>query len=160
MAAPQSASFNELFREHYPRVLRHAHSLCGHPDDAQDIAQEVFIGVMKNLSGFRGDSDIATWIYRITTRVAGRHLARRSRLADPPPRGEPALANGAEETVLRDELARGLQQLSLPQRTIVSLICIEGLSHQTVADVLGIPIGTVWSRLHAARTKLAAAVMG
>lgn len=153
------AAFGQVFREHYPRVLRHAHSLCGNREDAEDIAQEVFIGVMKGLPGFRGEAEIETWIYRITTRVAAKCLARRSRFRKmPPPRDQPAEENGAEDKVARDELFRALDQLSLPQRTIVSLVCIEGLTHQTVADILGIPVGTVWSRLHAARRHLASAV--
>lgn len=152
-----ASEFEQAFAAHYPRVFRHAYSLCGNRADAEDIAQEVFVGVMKGLSGFRGDAEMSTWIYQITTRVAGRYLARRSRFKSAPAQStvQPLEDGSVEDDVSVVEFMQAMNSLTLAQRTILSLVSIEGLSHQAAADVLGIPVGTVWSRLHLARKQLA-----
>lgn len=146
--------FEQVFAEHYPRVFRHAYSLCGNKADAEDITQEAFVGVMKGLADFRGDAEITTWIYQITTRVAGRYMARQSRFKSPP-MVQATAGSHVEEDVSLTEFVRAINSLSMSQRTILSLVSIEGLAHQVAADVLGIPVGTVWSRLHLARKQLA-----
>jgi RNA polymerase sigma-70 factor (ECF subfamily) len=155
-AAERERMMEALFKQYYPFVYRLAFSLCGHSMEAQDITQEVFIAAMKGLAKFRGESLLSTWLYRITTRVAGRHLARRSRH-----QGEDecieqvASRDKADADVVTNQLIEAISKLSLPLRTVLSLVSIEGVSHQVAADVLGVPVGTIWSRLHTARKQLA-----
>ncbi len=150
------STVSEVFKEHYPYVLRLATSLTGDYEMAKDISQDVFVGVVKGLSAFRGDSALRTWIYQITVRTSGRHLARRKRHAGQALDMEslPGV-DSAESGTAMIELIAALNRLPLGSRTVLSLVAIEGLSHQRVADVLGIPVGTVWSRLHTARSQLA-----
>jgi RNA polymerase sigma-70 factor (ECF subfamily) len=119
----------------------------------------VFIAVFKGLPAFRGKSTLRTWIYRITLRVAGRHSAKRRRQSGQSVDldGLPAGDSAASAASL-GELLAALAALPLESRTVLALVAIEGLSHQAAADVLGIPVGTVWSRLHTARRQLTAAL--
>jgi RNA polymerase sigma-70 factor, ECF subfamily len=163
LAAPASAAddFAAVFREHYPYVVRLAAVMTGDVDTAKDVAQDVFIVVMKGLGAFRGESALRTWLYRITLRIAGRHAAKRRKHASPGFDFD-ALpgAETADSAVSLTELVKALGALSLESRAVLSLVAIEGLSHQAAADVLGVPVGTVWSRLHAARRQLAEAIGG
>ena len=158
MPEPEFAS---VFREHYPYVVRLAASLTGDVDLAKDVAQDVFVAVFKGLPRFRGESSLKTWIYQITLRTAGRHCVKK--------RKQPAaglaldfdeLCGGeqADSAATLAELVAALDALPLEARTVLSLVAIEGLSHEAAAEVLGVPVGTVWSRLHAARRKLEAAL--
>ena len=149
----------DIFNRFYPRVCRLAYALCGHPAEAEDIAQEVFVAVIRGIDGFRGEAELGTWIYRITTRVAGRHVARRRRLKTQPIDSEHLDGRYPAETDAQlGELAAAMDTLSIPLRTVLSLVAIEGLSHKEVARVLDVPVGTVWSRLHTAREQLAKAI--
>jgi len=163
LAAPASVAgdFAAVFREHYPYVVRLAAVMTGDVDTAKDVAQDVFIVVMKGLSAFRGESTLRTWLYRITLRIAGRHAAKRRKHASPEFDFD-ALpgAETADSAVSLTELVKALGALSLESRAVLSLVAIEGLSHQAAADVLGVPVGTVWSRLHAARRQLAETLGG
>jgi len=145
-----------MYIQLYPFVYRLAYNLVGNAMEAEDIAQEVFIAALKGLTKFRGESKLSTWLYRITARIAGRHLARK-------PNHQPLNAEvenlpnreQADADVINEELVQAIAKLSLSQRTVLSLVVIEGLSHQATAEVLGVPIGTIWSRLHSARKQLA-----
>lgn len=150
-----------MFTQHYPLVYRLAYSLCGHEAEAQDIAQDVFIAALKGLSTFRGEAKLGTWLYRITTRITGRHLARRARYPwVDAPIDHVANHDRADADIVTKELVQAIAKLSLPLRTVLSLVAIEGLSHQVAADVLDVPVGTIWSRLHNARKQLAAQLGG
>ena len=143
------ATAERVFEEHYQRVYRLALSLAGNPADAEDIAQEVFVAVIKALPQFRGDAKLSTWIYRITLRVGTRWLARRGAPAELPP-----TLRAADQSIPID-LVNALRKLPMELRTVILLVAIEGLSHGEAADVLATPVGTVASRLHYARKRLA-----
>lgn len=147
-----------LFRRLYPKIRGLAMGLAGNRQDADDIVQDTFLAVLRGLPGFRGDSEVDTWVYRIATRVAYRQLARRRPRSDVDPdtlMAPPAVADEAERA-LRDAMSR----LSLSHRCVFALVVLQGLSHQSTADVLDIPVGTVWSRLHEARKRLVAILDG
>jgi len=127
--------------------------------EAQDAAQETFLAIHQGLAGFRGEAKLSTWIYRIAVRTAyrirGRHRPSEplvEELADPAP-GPEASAEAREQT--RGVLT-AMNALPADQRVVLALFAIEGLRHGEIAEVLGIPEGTVWSRLHQARRRLAA----
>ncbi len=150
--AHQSATiaFDTVFREHYHSVFRLALSMAGNPVDAEDISQETFIAVLRSLPTFRGQSAVGTWIYRIAIRTATRWLARR------PPDGETDVEPIADSQVLPIDLLRALRRLTVNDRMVVSLVGVEGLSHREASTVLGVPEGTVASRMHHARQRLRA----
>lgn len=144
-----------VFEQHYPAVYRLAYHLSGSETEAQDIAQEVFIAALKSLAKFKGESQLSTWLYRITTRITGRHLARNNRFSWTDNSIDHIADDSQADTdIVAKELLQAITKLPLPLRTVLSLVAIEGLSHQVAAEVLDVPVGTIWSRLHNARKQL------
>lgn len=146
---------DRLFRE----LREPLHALCvhltGRRADAEDAVQEVFVALHRALPGFQGASRLTTWLYRIAIRAAFRARARRQDGEELDP--ETSGGGGEAEMATRDEAVRAIAALSrLPAgpRAVLSLFAVDGLSHREIADILGVPEGTVWSRLHAARRLL------
>jgi RNA polymerase sigma-70 factor (ECF subfamily) len=146
------------------RTLREPlHALClhltGRRADAEDAVQEVLVAIHRGLPEFRGASRLTTWVYRIALRAAFQARARRR---DGEPLDPEMPGGGGEgEMATRDRarrVAAAVARLPAEPRAVLSLFAVEGLSHKEIADILGIPEGTVWSRLHAARRALLEAV--
>lgn len=155
----REAALAELFRALREPVLALCLHLTGRRADAEDALQETFLAAHRHLAAFRGEAQLSTWLYRIALRAALRARARHPRAGEldpetPGPGGEDALAARIEAR--RVEAAMG--RLPAEHRIVLSLFAVEGLSHRQIAEVLGVPEGTVWSRLHAARKRLAAEV--
>lgn len=130
--------------------------LTGNTVDAEDALQEVFIAAFRGLSAFRGDARISTWLYRIAVREALRQKSRHSSKGMGTDADVPAQETNPAVHKERVELFyRALDGLSADHRTILAMFAVQGLSHGEIAEVLKIPTGTVWSRLHEARKKLA-----
>jgi RNA polymerase sigma-70 factor (ECF subfamily) len=155
-AQARDAAFSTLFRELREPVFALCLHLTGRRADAEDAVQDVFLSVHRALPGFRGEARLSTWVYRVALRAA---LHVRSRQRPGEPVGDDLSVDRAEAELLsRDEARRtlaALQQLSAHHRAVLSLFALDGLSHREVAEVLGVPEGTIWSRLHAARKRLA-----
>ncbi len=156
-----SSSREEAFAELVRDLRRQLFALClhitGSAHDADDALQETFLAMHKGLGSFRGDASLSTWAHRISIRAALRIRARRPAPVEldasiPAPRVEDALL-AAESGEL---LSAALQRLSAEHRIVLSLFAVEGLPQAQIAEILGLPEGTVWSRLHAARKRLAA----
>lgn len=154
-------SFDALFAELRAPVYKLCYRMLGDRHEAEDAVQETFLAVYRGLPGFRGEASPRTWVYRIALRCALKVRAHR-----PPPAGalddaaEPARAPDAELDA-REEARRlqaALAALPAEHRAVLSLSTLEGVAHQEIAAILGIPAGTVGSRLHAARKKLQAAL--
>jgi RNA polymerase sigma-70 factor, ECF subfamily len=153
----REAAFGKLFRTLREPVLGLCLHVTGRRADAEDALQEVFLAVYRALPGFRGDARLTTWIYRIALRASIRAKARRpagQAVVDPELPGNDAEAQMATREKAR-QLMTAMQKLSAEQRAVLSLFAIEGLSHREIALVLGVPEGTIWSRLHKARRRLA-----
>lgn len=153
--AQREEAFSEVFEAFRKPVLALCFHLTGRRADAEDAAQDVFLVVFRGLPKFRGESRLSTWIYRIAIRTAFRTKARL-------PKTEPLLAEPAGESKdpslereRRLQVRTALARLSADHRTVLALFSLDGLSHREIAATLGIPEGTVWSRLHLARKKLA-----
>jgi|SRR5262245_22036872 len=134
--------------------------LSGRNDLARDAVQDAWVRVIKSARHFAGRSTVKTWLYRI---VINRCLDLRQKLAAPRLNGDshtvhetPLAAAAGNERL--DRLRGALDTLSGESRLLVLLCYHEGLGHAAAADVLGIPIGTLKSRLHAALTQLRAAL--
>lgn len=164
------ATSAERFR-HYvvpevPVLLRVARRLTHSPQDAEDVVQETLIRAFRSIDRFDGRYPRA-WLLTIL-RNATHNMYRRVRpqLADSPeellqlPAAGPEGRNGTEERVLdgvvEAEVAEALLALSQSFREVVILVDVEGLTYQEAAEVLGIPTGTVMSRLHRARRRMRA----
>lgn len=155
------AAFEALVRAQSDAVFRIVAGLVGR-DDAEDVAQEVFVAVHQSLPRFRGRSKLSTWVYRIATNVALKRLRSRHRrskreqlLADHDPAGEGDQPSaGIEADEQRAALQRALDALPEHQRAVVVLRGQEGLPYEEVARVLGIRRATAESRMARAKVRL------
>ncbi|CAN5911451.1 RNA polymerase sigma factor SigE [soil metagenome] len=160
----------ELFRRSRDVAYRVAYRLLGDAEDAMDAVQDGFIKAFLHLDDFDGRSQFRTWLLRIVTnaaRDAGRKRRRRPtvRLAESESGGvevgievDPAL--GLHRDDLRKALDFALDRLSPTIRTTFVLFAEGGLTYKEIADCQGVAIGTVMSRIHAARQKLQASLEG
>jgi RNA polymerase sigma-70 factor (ECF subfamily) len=135
------------------RVLVLCLHLCGNAADAEDALQETLLAL--HVARFRGESSVETFAYRVALRIALRIKSRRRRQAGEPS-GEPAASGAGAIEAAADaaKVLRAMARLPTEQRAVLSLFALEGLKHKEIAEVLGVPEGTVWSRLHAARKRL------
>jgi RNA polymerase sigma-70 factor (ECF subfamily) len=151
-------AFAALVR-HYDRGLRSlAFRLLGDRERMDDALQEAYVKAYRALPRFRGASAVGTWLYRIAYNACLDELERSRRAAPLPLEevGEPAdRGPGLAETVVRRrELADALAALAPEDRAAVLLIDAQGFRYHEAGEVLGIPEGTVASRLHRARAEL------
>src|SRR4051794_6100825 len=156
----------ELFHRHWGVAYRVAHRLLGHEQDALDAVQEALLKAITHLDEFDGRSGFRTWLLVIVTNTAldaGRRRGRRPvlRLGDAEtPGAEPACeddpAGGLHRQDLRRILDNALDRISPALRTAFVLFAEAGLSYKEIAAYQGIPLGTVMSRISAARQKLQA----
>jgi RNA polymerase sigma-70 factor (ECF subfamily) len=165
-AAGRREALEELFRRYRAPAYRVAYRLLGHEADALDAVQDGFVKALTHLDGFRGQSSFKTWLLRVVSNAAldlGRQRGRRETVALPGAAdndGGPSVpdqpAVGLERADLRRLLDQALATLPEAQRRTFVLHADAGLSYREVAEVLGISIGTVMSRLYYARQKLRA----
>src|SRR5262249_53299640 len=164
-AAGDATALGELFVRHRETAYRVARRLLGNEANALDAVQEGFIKVFSHLDGFARRSSFKTWLLRVVSNAAldlGRQRARRETLslnASGHPEAdvlaaEPLATRQAEQADLRRLLNDALAQLPEAQRRTFVLHVDAELSYREVAEVLGISIGTVMSRLFYARQKL------
>jgi RNA polymerase sigma-70 factor (ECF subfamily) len=162
-----AAAFDSLVAKYASQVYNLAYRMVGDPDDADDVAQEVFLRVHRAIKSFRGSSSFTTWIYRVATNVCLDELKRRKRrpalaewseqeeaAVDPSPAG----LGDPEATALRRErqdlVQRAIRSLPEAQRAVLVLYDLQGLSYDEIAEALGASLGTVKSRLNRARVAL------
>ncbi|MCM2357899.1 MAG: sigma-70 family RNA polymerase sigma factor [Geobacteraceae bacterium] len=159
--------FASIYREFQPRIQRYLVRFCGEAD-APDLTQAVFLKVSQALDGFRGESSLATWIYRIATNTAHDHaLSSRGRqreaelpledAASPDDLLDPDVPGADREYIRREMNAciRGIVD-KLPEnyRTVLLLSDFEEFTNQEIAEILGLSLDTVKIRLHRARATL------
>lgn len=156
-------AFRAMVRLHGPAVRAYARGMLGDPDDADDAAQEVFLRAHRRLTAFRGDAGLLTWLLRICRN----HCLDRLRARRPPPlalsedlSGDAGTEDAALARVERDRLLSAVARLPEAQQQVLVLCELRGWSYAETAAALGIPEGTVRSRLHAGRAALRAALEG
>lgn len=153
----RDAAYERIFTALREPVYALCLRLTGNAVDAEDALQDCFIAAFRGLSLFRGDARISSWLYRIAVREALRHKKRHG-ANEPRITVEPAAPETLNPAVHRERfemLNDALDRISAEHRTVLAMFALEGLSHEEIAMVLKIPTGTVWSRLHKARKKLA-----
>lgn len=154
----------DVFREHAPFAWRALRRLGVPEADVEDVCQEVFVVVHRKLAEFEGRSSLRTWIYGICARTASDYRrsgrVRREVVTDAPP--EVAAEGGQHDAVAlrqaRARLDRILDSLDDDKRAVFVLYEIEELTMAEVAEALGCPLQTAYSRLHAARKLVEAGV--
>lgn len=147
---------------HQHRVYGVALRMLGDPAEAEDAAQEAFVRAHRALPEFRGEARLSTWLYAIVSRLCLTRLeARGRRRIEPDPAvlerlPDPAADPGAaaEQGEAAAALRQALGELAEERRIVVVLCDLEGLSYEEIARVLEVPVGTVRSRLHRARSDL------
>lgn len=164
------SAFDDLVRRYERQVYNFAYRMTGNYDDANDIASEAFIKVFNSIHSFRGDANFSTWLFRIVTNL---YLDERKKskahinvpldeyieleensvarqIEDPSP--------GPLEQVEADErrlaIERAINSLPDYQRIMILLYHTQGQSYEEIAEIVGLPIGTVKSRLNRARLAL------
>ncbi len=160
------AAFGELIRRYQDRLFHTAYRLVGNADDALDVVQDAFLNAYQSLHQFKGDARFFTWLYRIAVNsaISLRRKQRAVLAADLPggraatePLDESADSRpGASLERAEDErkLQEALDRLTPEHKAVLVLKEIDGQKYEAIADILGVPIGTVRSRLHRARLEL------
>src|SRR5262245_65677182 len=168
-------AFNQVVREHQNKVFNLIYRMIGSREEAEDVAQDVFVTVFKSIDQFRGDAKLSTWLYRIAANhcknrikyLARRHDRSTTELDDAAERhavGQGASPIGAGHIDGPDRVLEGIELertvqaaiagLEEDHRLVVVLRDIEELSYEEICEITGLPEGTVKSRLHRARTAL------
>ena len=158
-------ALDELYRRHREAAYGIAYRLVGNREDALEVVQEAFIHVMRGIQTFRGQSSFRTWLYRIVTHAALDYRRWRAlRVADSldsdtstEPVAQASDRSPQEAAADRDlgaAIDKALSNISEKNRAALILFAIEGMPYREVADVLGISIGTVMSRIFNARQRL------
>jgi RNA polymerase sigma-70 factor (ECF subfamily) len=146
------------------KVFGLAYSFLHNREAAEDVAQEVFIRVWGALPTYDGRASISTWIYSITRNAsvsALRALRPQASFSDPEVMSaidEAQSATSDDAVIDSARLGRLVDQLPLKQRQVVTLFYMQEQSHEEVAAMLAMPVGTVKTLLHRARARLSAAV--
>lgn len=159
-------ALGRLFDRHAPSVRRYLTRLGVVPSDADDLVQATFLEVVRAAWRFDARFPAQNWLFGIATSMVRRHrrslrrgAVRLARAAlgvrsSPPP--TPAELVESDEATRR--LDSAFSKLSVKKREVFVLVTLEGLSGEQTAQVLGIPVNTVWTRLHHARCELRAAL--
>lgn len=176
LQANEDAAYDELVRIYSASIYHVAYRMLGDSADASDVVQDIFLKVFRNIGGFKGEAALKTWIFKIAFSEILNRLRwwkRRHRFStmslDEQSNGAPAgdyvadCGPTPEEILQSKEREKAIQQalsrLSHEHRSIVVLRDIEGFSYNEIADVLGISMGTVKSRLARARADLKKSLM-
>jgi RNA polymerase sigma factor (sigma-70 family) len=155
-------TWEEVVAQHSGRVYRLAYRLTGNPHDAEDLTQEVFVRVFRSLSSYTPGT-FEGWLHRITTNLFLDQARRKSKIrfdalaedADQRMPGRlPSPDSQVLDTYFDDDVEAALASLPPDFRAAVVLCDVEGLSYDEIADVLGLKLGTVRSRIHRGRAML------
>ncbi len=149
--------------DHYEtRVYRLALRYADSVQDAEDLTQETFLGIYRNVGGFRGQASLSTWIYRVAVNHCLEYRRRKRPecvpydetlgLATSHWRDDPVAATTMEE--LSTHIDKALTKLSPLHRDVIILHELHGLTYAECSEALGVPVGTVKSRLSNAFTRL------
>jgi RNA polymerase sigma-70 factor, ECF subfamily len=157
----------ELLARYEPSIYRFGLRMCGNEDAAREVLQETLLAAFRYLPGFRGDAALSTWLYQIARSFCikerrGHHPSRSldeagaAELVDPSPQPD-ARAHARE---IGEALSRAIAVLPPEQREVLILRDVEGLSAERAAEVIGIEVGALKSRLHRARMALRGELAG
>lgn len=176
LQAGSEEAFALLIAQYHASVYSLVSRVLNDPSDAPDITQDVFIKIFRGIRSFHGDSSLRTWIYRIALREASnqrrwwsRHRGREVTIEAQPAHGSEGESFSLKEVLvdeqaspfehavhdeMREQVELQLRRLPEHFRTVVVLRDLEGMSYEEIADILGMQLGTVKSRLMRGRAML------
>lgn len=155
-------AFDDMYQQFAPRLLRRLHRLTGSAQDAEDCLQQVFAEAMESMESFRGEGSLGAWLNRIATNIAMNLYRKRSRFRSFTERlWEVVPLNSSPSEALPDTLflkeesrvwVRMLLERVSPQKRMALTLCdLEGWTQEDAAHHLGVPLGTLVSRLYHGR---------
>jgi RNA polymerase sigma-70 factor, ECF subfamily len=158
-----TAAFSTLVRRHERRVYNLCYRMLGREEDARDAAQDAFLTALRKLSSFRGEAQFTTWMHRVTVNACYDLLRRKrrepmlepARDEDAPEPPGPSSPDHADSAVTAVDVQRALVRVPQEFRAVLILHDVQDLAYEDIAEALGIPVGTVKSRLHRGRIALA-----
>ncbi|MDO8880793.1 MAG: RNA polymerase sigma factor [Coriobacteriia bacterium] len=159
VATGDEQAFASLVRLHSDAVYGHAFRFFGDRQTAEDATQEVFVKVFRTITTFDGRAKFSTWLYRVTRNVCLDMARAGKRVPQPvdPVSLEPlSTADFADDVVLAEAIERAMRALAPEDRDALGAVTLFGLSYAEAAETLGIPVGTVKSRVFRARRLLTA----
>ena len=159
----ERGAFDVLIARHERRVYNLAFRMLGRRDDALDATQETFLACYRKLGGFRGKAAFTTWLHRVALNICYDSLRRRAR--EEPAREdsevEPSpVADPADSSATALDVRRALLEVPEDFRAVLVLHDVQGVPYDEIAEAIGVPVGTVKSRLHRGRVSLARALRG
>jgi len=151
----EEISFSDLYKDYNGLVRSVLFKICG-AHDLDDLVQDAFIRIWKGLSGFKDQSNIGTWIYRISVNVAHDYFRSRGKKVFEVELNEQISSNSNQDNThtQRDLVHKALSKMNLKHRMVLVMFHMEELSISEVANVLNEPEGTIKSRLHFARSEM------
>jgi len=165
-------AFEELVSSYEKKIYNYCLRMTNSREDAEDLTQEVFVRVYKNIKSFKGGSQLSTWIYRIAHNICidRYRKSKASVVSLNQPKGEddereidlPSGSPSPEEHVIRSEqqklLLKCISRLKPEYQTVIILRDIQHFSYEEIAGILNLPLGTVKSHINRARAALRDAV--
>jgi RNA polymerase sigma-70 factor (ECF subfamily) len=160
-AAGDEGAFTQILEAHRDMIYTICHRTLGNAHDAEEAFQDTFVSAFRNLSRFRGESKLSTWLYRIAVNRCRDFLSskrvrqdRRTTSIDDESdlRGRLSTDGGAEEAA--ETVTEALVLLPEEYRTAINLRCIMGYSYDEAGDIMGVPGGTVKTYVHRGKNML------
>lgn len=168
------SAFDQIVELYADKLYNYIVRMLGNSQDAEDVLQEVFLRAYQGLPQFDGRASLSTWLFRIATNLCIDHYRKqerrvktvsiyRERADDSEDENEewefpdmqtPDPMQAVLDKELQEVVERAVQELSPKLKTILLMYDVEGLSYEEIAQALRIPMGTVKSRLHLARTEI------
>lgn len=157
--AGSNGAWHKLVKRYEKRVYNYALRMIGHPDDAHDLMQEVFMGVHRNLASFRGDAPFPAWLFRIASFRCTDYLRRRRNHEEFDEQrsflnGAPGPEEQAFTTHANQQISAVLNTLPDDQRQVVELKFFQHFTFDDIAGQLGISANTAKTRLYSALRKM------
>jgi len=164
-----TTAFRQLVEMHHKRVIHICLSFVAEPNDAEDVAQEVFIEMFKSIKDYRGEASLSTWLYRLSVNKSLDFLRQKKRqkrgsglvftfeksdLENLQVSSKQLPSDGMEEAERRHILYGAIEQLPQRQKVAITLSKIEELAQQEVADIMKTSVSSVESLLVRAKRKL------
>jgi len=151
-------ALRELFDRHQPWLAARVRQRCSDPEIVAEVVNDTFLAVWEKPGRYRGQGDVAAWLWGIAIRTLLKRMRPRRPVLERLVRQRPEHAPSAEEAVLlsveHSDVGAALERLSPELLAVVQATVLDGLTTREAAELLGIPSGTVKSRMSRARTEL------
>ena len=150
-------TFADALEHHWKAIFHLGLRMFGNHNEAEEAAQQTFFQAYQHWDQFAGRSAIQTWLFRIAINVCRKQLQERNRFQGYELDAERLAESREFDSGLDDRqvcVRMAFESLDAKDRLILTLFCIDQLRHVEIAEILGVPEGTVWSRLHHAKKRL------